>query len=94
MKVGIQYEDNEKDINDLKLERLSQKTISQDKDWHYWTVKQVWPTRMHGGDHNIKNSEPGDAQIIIVEYIRSTELQDPNKKTNNEAAAALEDIGT
>ena len=35
---------------------------------------------MHGGDHNIKNSEPGDAQIIIVEYIRSTELQDPNKK--------------
>ena len=29
---GIQYEDNEKDINDLKLERLSQKAISQNTD--------------------------------------------------------------
>ena len=33
MKVGIiQYEDNEKDINDLKLERVSQKAISQNTD--------------------------------------------------------------
>ena len=29
---GTQYEDNEKDINYLKLERLSQKAISQNTD--------------------------------------------------------------
>ena len=29
---GMKYEDNEKDINDLKLERLSQKAISQNTD--------------------------------------------------------------
>ena len=40
---------------------------------------------MHGGDHDIKTSEPGDAQIIIDEQLRSTELQDSNEKTENRA---------
>ena len=40
---------------------------------------------MHGGDHNIKTSEPGDAQTIIDEQLRSTELQDSNEKTENRA---------
>ena len=38
---GLQYEDNEEDINDLKLERLSKKAISQNTDSSIHNILKV-----------------------------------------------------
>ena len=44
---------------------------------------------MHGGDHDIKTSEPEDAQIDIIERLRRSGLQESNERTNNKADAVL-----
>ena len=44
---------------------------------------------MQEGGHNIKTSEPENAQVEIVERLRRTDLKESNERTNNKADAVL-----
>ena len=44
---------------------------------------------MQEGGHDIKTSEPEDAQIDIIERLRRSDLQEPNERTNNKGDAVL-----
>ena len=47
---------------------------------------------MHEGNLDIKNSELEDAQIEIIEQIRSPDLQESNERANNKTDVVLKNI--